>query len=319
MTAPALRGHAALMERLEAAMARDRLPHALLFSGPAGIGKFLAARRLAARIACSERSRRGAGADPCGECAPCRQISAGTHPDVQVVRLIAGKKEIGIDLIRRVKRFVQMSAVSAPRKIAIIDDAERLSVAAQNALLKTLEEPAGQALLILVSASAGSLLPTVRSRCQRLVFRPLGDGDVREVLAEQGVDAEEAGFLAPHAEGSPGRALEMRKIWSSEEHRLLRAALAELDAARYGPVLAMSKLLGRSEQDMISRLEDLLARYREEAVQVLGAAHGRDARPEVASIVRRADLITEALRVLRHRNPNRPLLAEALLLRLARS
>lgn len=315
MDLPVLRGHSAVIGRLEVALARDRLPHALLLTGPAGVGKFLAARTLAARIACREREA------PCGECAACFQVAAGSHPDLHVVRLLAGKKEIGIDLIRRLKRFVQMTAVSARRKVAIVDDAERLSVAAQNALLKTLEEPAGQALIVLVTSSAGALLPTVRSRCQRLVFRPLAEADVSAVLAEQGVEADEASFLAHHADGSPGRALAVRKIWNGDEQLLLRDALAELDAARYGPVLAMSKLLGRSEQEMISRLEDLLSRYREDAVQRLGAPGSQpgERRTEVASIVRRADLIADALRVLRHRNPNRPLLAEALLLRLARS
>ena len=313
MSTREVRSHAAVAERLEGALSRGRLPHALLFTGPAGIGKFLFAERFAARLACT-----GDG-PPCGECAACRQVAAGSHPDVHVVRLLAGKKEIGIDLIRRLKRFAQTAAVSAGRKIAIVDEAERLSIAAQNALLKTLEEPPGQALLILVAASPGALLPTVRSRCQRIVFRPLSTSEVCDVLVERGIDAEEAQVLARHADGSPGRALEARKIWDSEEQRQLRAVLAELDAARYGPVLAMSKLLGRSEQEMASRLEDLLSRYRDRAAEALAAAPHSGGRSEIASIVRRADVISDALRVLRHRNPNRPLLAEALLLRLARS
>jgi DNA polymerase-3 subunit delta' len=273
---------------------------------------------LAARLVCPER------AAPCRECPACLQVAAGSHPDLHLVRLLPGKKEIGIDLIRRLKRFVQMTAIAARRKVAIIDDAERLSVAAQNALLKTLEEPSGQALLVLVTSSAGALLPTVRSRCQRIVFRPLAEVDVAALLVEHGVEAEEASFLARHADGSPGHALAVRNIWQGDEQQLLRDALAELDAARYGPVLAMSKLLGRSEREMTSRLEDLLSRYRDEAVEALGEAAARPVVPGapqagVASIVRRADLIADALRILRHRNPNRPLLAEALLLRLARS
>jgi DNA polymerase-3 subunit delta' len=310
---PRLHGDDSVWKRLVGAFERGRLPHALLFGGPAGIGKFLAARHLAARIAC------GGATPPCGRCSGCLQIAAGTHPDLQMVSLAAGKKEIGVDLARRLKHFVQMQPVASPFKIGIIDDADRLSVAAQNALLKTLEEPPGRALLVLVTATPGALLSTVRSRCQRVVFPPLREEDVRAVLAEHGIAGDEARSLAARAEGSPGAALLRHEVWDEGCRDELLAALAELDPARYGSVLAMSKLLGRNEREMAVRLEELLRRYRDEAVATLAGCETGGDFPAVEPFVRRAAAVAEALRIMRNRNPNRTLLSEALLLRLARS
>jgi DNA polymerase-3 subunit delta' len=308
MTLPELRGHAAAWERLCQALARDRLAHALLFAGPSGIGKSLAARLLAARVACSAAEGR-----PCRSCAECLQIAAGTHPDLLWLAPLLGKKEIGVDLARQLKRFAQMRSVSAGRKLVVIDDADRLSIAAQNALLKTLEEPPGSALLVLVTASPGSLLATVRSRCQRIPFHPLSEDEVRAVLEAELADPDEARRWASRSEGSPGRALRLRELWQEGEREQLLALLAELEPSRYAPLVAMSKVLGRTEPEMAARMEALLEWYRSEAVS---AVRDGDASPDRS--VRGADAVSDALRTLRWRNPNRPLLAEALLLRLSR-
>ena len=189
MSLPVIHGHRRTWARLTTLLDANRLPHAMLFLGPPGVGKALVAQRLAARLACTEPGA------PCGACAGCVQVVAGSHPDLRSIGApTAGgrregrtKKEIGIDQARDLKRFVALQAIAAPRKVAIIDDADRLSIAAQNALLKTLEEPPGQALLILVTASPGALLTTVRSRCQRIAFQPLTDDEVRAALAGTGL------------------------------------------------------------------------------------------------------------------------------------
>jgi DNA polymerase-3 subunit delta' len=314
MTWPALYGHGLAWERLCDTLARDRLPHALLFTGPPGVGKSLVARRLAARIAC-----RGSGEAPCGECEGCLQIAAATHPDLSSIGLPDGKKEIGVEHARRLKHFAQMRAVAAPRKMAIVDDADRLSIAAQNALLKTLEEPPGRALLVLIAASPGSLLPTVRSRCQRIAFLPLAEEEVRACLRQTGLPADEAAELAARADGSPGRALLLRETDAAAEHEALLRLLAELDPSRYGPVVVMSKALGRTEQEMSTRLEGLLAWYRDAAARAITSPAGGEADLDLGSAVRCAGIVADALRTLRRHNPNRSLLAEALLLRLARA
>jgi DNA polymerase III subunit delta' len=310
-------GHAAVWDRLVRALAADRLPHALLFTGPPGIGKALLARRLAARLACTS----AAASRPCGECAGCRQVAAGTHPDLLAIgapdrsKKETRRKEIGVDQARELKRFAQLHAVAAPCKMAIIDDADRLSLAAQNALLKTLEEPPGQALLVLVTASPGALLSTVRSRCQRVLCRPLSDDEVCAVLTAAGLSADAAAALAAVADGSPGRALALRDTWKETDRQDVERLLADLDPARYGSILAMSKGLGNSEAETTARLDGLLALCRDAAVAA-AAAGDRD---EFDRSVRRAEAVGEAVRTLRWRNPNRALLTEGLALRLARA
>lgn len=308
-------GHAGVLARLFGLLDRGGLPHALLFSGPAGIGKTRAALLLAAYAACASDATR-----PCGTCPPCRQIVAGTHPDLRIVTLPPGKKEIGVDFARTLKHFAHLRSVSARRKIAIVDDADRLSIAAQNALLKTLEEPPGHALLILVSASPGGLLSTVRSRCQRIVFQPLSEDEVRAVLERCGFDDVEARRCAAESEGSPGRVLRQRELWKEAERSELLGVLADLDSARYGSVVAASKMFGRNEQEMAARLEGLLRWYREEAVRAVTEDSSACEPPFAAdTALQRAEIVSDALRTLRKTNPNRPLLAEALLLKLART
>ena len=317
MSWPTLHGHEALWERLVRLLADERLPHALLFTGSAGIGKARLALRLAARLAC------GAAPDlrPCGECAGCRQVAAGSHPDLLILgapertKKEPRKKEISIEQARELKRFAQLRSVVAQRKMALVDDADRLSVAAQNALLKTLEEPPGKALIILITAAPGALLPTVRSRCQRVLCPPLTDVQVRAALADAGVPADESAALAAVAEGSPGRALALRETWQDADRQALERLLAELDAGRYVSILAMSKGLGSGEIEMTSQLDGLLRLCRAAAVR---AAAERDP-DQLDRALRRGEAVLEALRTLRWRNPNRTLLSEALALRLART
>jgi DNA polymerase-3 subunit delta' len=315
MSLPVVHGHQRTWARLTALVDADRLPHALLFVGPPGVGKALVARRLAARLACSGDPA------PCGSCAGCAQVAAGSHPDLRVItapsaagrREGRAKKEIGIDQARELKRFVALQAISARRKVAIVDDADRLSLAAQNALLKTLEEPPGEALLVLITASPGALLSTVRSRCHRIGFRPLADAEVRAALAAAGLGTDEATRLVARAEGSPGRALALRSDWTEVDLEEVRALLAALAGGRYGSVLAMSKGLGKTEQETAARLDGLLAACHDDAVTAAAASDAH----RLAQALRRGDAVAEAVQTLRRRNPNRGLLTEALALRLA--
>jgi len=141
----------------------DALPHALLLHGPVGIGKRLFAERLAARLVCEEGI-------VCGTCRACRLVASGNHPDILPVTPAAGKTEITVEEVRALNHFAVLTPHMGPRRVVVITSADRLNRSAANALLKTLEEPASGGYLVLVSDNPARLLPTVRSRCQRIVL-----------------------------------------------------------------------------------------------------------------------------------------------------
>ena len=316
----AIRGHHRVRDRLRAAVATDRLPHALLFAGADGVGKRSMALAFAAWLLCDE-----GGDDACGDCASCRQVAAGSHPDFLLVAVAASKKEIGVDRAREVKRFTQLRPMRGTLKVAVVDEAHMLTTAAQNALLKTLEEPPAHSLLILVANNPDALLPTVRSRCQRVQFSPLSNDAVMDVLTgDLGIAPTTARQLAALAEGSPGRALALKRSVAGESGA---PQLAGLGNARYVDLVQLARAIGVPEADTGMNLEMLLSQLRDDAVRSLGAEHLalRDAADAPADAhglrdtLLAADLVHGAREALRRGNPNRQLLLEALLLRLART
>lgn len=314
-----IEGHDRACAFLRAAAKQDRLPHALLFAGSDGVGKRAVALALAAWLQCEV-----GGDDACGSCAACRQVAAGSHPDFQMVGVPSGKKEIGVERAREIKRFVQMQPVSGKSKVAIIDDAHMLTVAAQNALLKTLEEPPARSLLILIANNPDALLATVRSRCQRVHFSPLRTDAVAAILtARRGVDPVAARDLASVSEGSPGRALALSGCGVAERRAQLWETLAGLGTARYVRVMQLAHELSHPEGETTVKLELLLSQYRDAALHAVAATPtaGEAAAvqpPALQPMVRGAEAVHEACAALRRGNPNRQLLLEALLLRLAR-
>jgi DNA polymerase-3 subunit delta' len=315
----AIAGHERVRDFLRTASTQRRLAHALLFAGAEGIGKRQMALALAAFLQCEQRDD-----DACGTCAACRQIAAGSHPDVQTVGIPPGKKEIPVDRIRELRRFVQLRPVGGKAKVAIVDDAQMLTIAAQNALLKTLEEPPSGSFLILVANNLDALLPTVRSRCQPVRFAPLPAETVVDILVRTHCSEEQARDLAALAEGSPGRALLLSQYLAGESRAGLVRELAALGSARYLALMRLARVLNQPEAATPMKLELLLSHYRHQAVRSLGAAvlapAGVDAPPEpLATVLRRADAVNDACGLLRRGSPNRQLLLEALLLRMAQS
>jgi DNA polymerase-3 subunit delta' len=314
----AIRGHQRVRDFLRAAVTNDRLPHALLFAGADGVGKRSLAFALVTWLLCEAN-----GDDACGTCGACRQVSAGSHPDFQTVQVATGKKEIGVDRAREVKRFTQLRPVRGNIKVALIDEAHMLTVAAQNALLKTLEEPPEHSLLILVANNPDALLPTVRSRCQRIQFSPLPNETVVEILTRNhGMALATAQQLAALAEGSPGRALALSRCAARTDGA---PQLAGVQDARYVDLVRLASQIGVPEGDATIKLELLLSQLRDDAVRALGAEHlalggaADSVAMGVRSVLRAADLVHGTREAMRRGNPNRQLLLEALLLRLART
>ncbi len=211
-------GHDDVVDKLRRAVARGRLATSFLFAGPEGIGKRSFALKLAQALLCRERPEEAL--DPCGRCPACIQAAALTHPDLEVVSKPAEKSFLPVALFigdpeHRMREGlchrIGMKPMLGGRKVAIIDDADLLNAEGANCLLKTLEEPPPRSLLILVGTSPTRQLPTIRSRCQLVRFRPLAADLVATILVGQGLaaDAAEAQRLARHSGGSVRRALEL--------------------------------------------------------------------------------------------------------------
>ena len=163
-----IRGQPRVVELLRRAMAQDRVPHAYLFTGPAGAGKYTTALALAAAMNCEQAPGEG-----CGACPICERIAGGLHPDVQTLERQGPSQTIPIEVIRKhVIPSLGLPPHEARARLFLIEEATSLLDPAANALLKTLEEPPARTHFVLCTGSPGELLPTIRSRCQRILFQP---------------------------------------------------------------------------------------------------------------------------------------------------
>lgn len=210
---------------LRRALRSGRTPHAYLLAGPEGVGKERTARALAARLLCAGDGS-GPDADACGGCTDCRLLAADNHPDFHLVhrglhrvhpeRTVRQSKGLYL-VVDVVRHFVIEPATLKPaqgrRRVFVIRDAERMNDEAQNALLKTLEEPPGAAVLILLTTAAARLLPTIRSRCQQVPLDLLPvDFVATELSARRGLSAAEAQTLARLSDGRLGVALRWQQL-----------------------------------------------------------------------------------------------------------
>jgi DNA polymerase-3 subunit delta' len=203
-----IRAQEAAVGILSQAVASDKVAHAYLFSGPPGVGKHLAAKALAMTLNCLE-----GGGDACGECRSCGKIERNIHPDVLEITVPDGKKAIPIDLIRELERRLLPAPHEGRAKVAIIDPADLMTIPAENALLKTLEEPRPGRFLILITSRASSLLATVRSRCQMIRFAPLPGEVVADLLQSGGAGKKEAETAAVLSGGG----MELAAAYLSED------------------------------------------------------------------------------------------------------
>jgi DNA polymerase-3 subunit delta' len=260
-------GHRRLVTLLSRAVARGTLPPALLLAGPAGVGKKRVAMAVAEAINCtSPKSGEALERDACGTCPCCRRIARGVHPDV--VMIAPGDSgSIKIDVVRQVVADAGRRPFEARKRVVIIDEADALIEAAQNALLKTLEEPPPSSIFLLVSSLPDSLLTTVRSRCPRLRFGPLAPGEVAAALVRDHKYSEaEAHAAAADAEGSVGRALsaESADLVEARETatRVLQQAARATDAVtRVGTAQDLSPKKGSpmNERDQLAACLRIMA------------------------------------------------------------
>ena len=304
-----IEGHSRVIERLTRAVSREQLPHAYLFAGPAGIGKFAAARALASLLLCN-----APGSDACNACRSCLEAANETHPDLSIVRMAEGTTEIKIDQVRDLRRRLRLCPVRAQRKVAILDEAHHLNLAAQNAMLKTLEEPPGSVLLILVASNVAGLLPTVLSRCQRIDFFPLSNDLVEHLLVQRcDVPPEQARDLALYSDGSVGQALLFRAELVQLARTQLLPLLTDLPLRPYADLADLTRDWSRMQTtDLLLLLRAPLAWYRQQLIDVLATTPRGQAPQAALSQLRTVYDTMEKLR----RHANRQLALDAMLMKL---
>ncbi len=205
-------GHEWAVDMLRHAIAGGRPAHAYLISGPRHIGKALVALRLAQALNCE----RG-GTDACNECRTCRRIASNNYPDVRIASLetqaaalksdeAARQRDLRIDTVRTWLADINLRPYEGRRRVFILDDVERLTDGAANAMLKVLEEPPPYATLILLAHTAGDIMATIVSRCQQLKLRPVPRSTIATWLYQQQVSQHEADLYAAWSDGLPGLA-----------------------------------------------------------------------------------------------------------------
>jgi DNA polymerase-3 subunit delta' len=263
-----LRGQAPALTLLRRAVAAGRLAHAYAFIGPPGVGRRLAALGLAQACLCL--------AGGCGGCAVCRRVAAGRHPDCQVLtptpprENARGPASLRIGEVRELMHWAALAPLEGPRKVFVLDDAERLTEQAAEALLKTLEEPPPRTLLVLVVANPRALPPTVLSRCQPVRFRPLGEADATALLTGRAADADQARLLARLCRGQVGQAL-ATDLAAVRDRR--DAALALLGQPRAGLAARLDEA-ATDRATVAAHLETYRLWYRDALCLAAGAAPG---------------------------------------------
>lgn len=249
---------------LRAALRHDRVAHAYLFHGDDRIGKRLMAVAFAQAVTCEHPP--AGEPDACGVCRACRQIAARTHPDWFVIepdRELANP-QIKIEQVRELEEQIVYRPLVALRKICLIDEADRLNPAAANALLKTLEEPPGYSLFLLVSSRPFALPATIRSRCQSLHFVAPPRRDVEAALVSRNVPAADARFVTLLTEARIGEALETDLAALRAVHEEFGGLISPASLRSPAGILSAAEALHRSGragetlQWLVQWLRDLL-------------------------------------------------------------
>jgi len=243
---------------LRRAVEQGRLSHAFLFKGPMGVGKKTFARTFAAALNC----QRLGGFEPCGQCPSCRKFRSGSHPDFIVIEPEGAA--IKINQVRELKKTLAFPPLEAKIRVALICDIHTMRREAANSLLKALEEPPNQTMLILSADEAGVILPTILSRCQTVPFFPLPQTAVAEILAQEaGMDLAMATTLAAMAEGSLGRARLLLAKNLLEVRREIIDHLLRLEPDTPATIQAVNELAESTAKlkEDLSELLELLATW----------------------------------------------------------
>jgi DNA polymerase-3 subunit delta' len=239
-------GHKRQLRVLEKIIERKRIPHALLFEGPEGIGKKKVALWFLSALNCETEGGKG-----CKRCSSCLKIERLTHPDLYL--LGSQGDSIKIEQVREAEKFLQYKPLEAKWKGLVVEDADKMTPEAANAFLKSLEEPPPWTVIILITQSSDTLPPTIRSRCQRLRFFPLSVKETEEILRKMGL---KSAFLES---GSPGLILRL-----SKEALDLETLLSKVKKGGIEAIIEISEEIGRDRNKALAFLRSLLPYFRDQ-------------------------------------------------------
>uniref|UniRef100_A0A7C5EKZ0 DNA polymerase III subunit delta n=1 Tax=Desulfobacca acetoxidans TaxID=60893 RepID=A0A7C5EKZ0_9BACT len=241
-------GQERVLAYLRAALRTGRLAHAYLFLGPEGVGKESVARALAGALNCLQPREDG---DACGACPSCKRLAAESHPDFLVLRPTSEGRQpqIKIDQIRELRRLTAYPPVAGGWRVVLLKPAEALNDAAANSLLKILEEPPPQHLLILTAKVEADLFLTVVSRCQKLSFSPLPPNLIEEKLRARGLNPAQAALLSAISGGSLGRALALEPEELLQKRDRVLRELQDLSQGSATQVLEWAQALAKSPEE----------------------------------------------------------------------
>jgi DNA polymerase-3 subunit delta' len=250
---PSLLGHPEAEATILDAVRTGRLHHAWLITGPEGVGKATLAYRFARRLLAGRAGEASLALDPAHPV--FRRVAAGSHADLLTIERTMNEKtrrlktQIAVEDVRRINGFMSLTPAEGGWRVVVVDGAEELNQASANALLKILEEPPPRAIVLLVCAAPGRLLPTIRSRCRRLRLTQLGDEPMRQLLTQYlpQLTADDRGRLLTLAEGSPGRAMMLVADEGLKIAMLVDKLLADLPSVPVSRGYEIADFLGRSE------------------------------------------------------------------------
>lgn len=253
-------GNEQIINHLRSAVELDKVSHAYIFNGEKGSGKKLLAQAFARLLQCD-----GEGEKPCGSCRSCRQAQSGNHPDI--IKINHEKPNtVGIEDIReQLVGDIQIKPYQSRYKIYIVPDAEKMTVQAQNALLKTIEEPPAYAVILLLTTNASSFLPTILSRCVVLNMKPVPDREVRRYLMEHvEVPDYQADVAVAFAQGNIGKAVQLS---TSEYFNEIKNAalhlLKNVERMDISDITAVVKTVSEYKTDIRDYLDILAVWYRD--------------------------------------------------------
>jgi DNA polymerase-3 subunit delta' len=243
-------GHPRAVQALQTAVENDAVQHAYMFVGPDGVGRATAARRLAQALNCIGEK------PPCLECAQCRRVEGGIHADVQTLTIEEAeegpaKKAISIEQLRDAEAQMALAPYEGRTRVVVVDPADALQGPAQNAFLKTLEEPPPNVVIVLIVQNPDLLLETILSRCARLGFGLVATEEIEAGLAARGVDQETAKLLARLSGGRPGWA-----VAAAADPSVLKRRRDAIEMARSLPRMSMEERFSLAERLMAAFRED---------------------------------------------------------------